>query len=783
MDQRSLEEILIDYCIKGYFLFPIKPETKTPAIKNNLQDASNDINQLLKWAKKFPGCLWAISLAKSGRVAVDIDQKHGGMEYWEALVGANSEPQTLKAYSGGGGLHYVFLAEAGKKYRGKIKKANVTRTGIDVKHNGYIIVYPSIHPRTGKQYTWANELPETVAPEWVKKFIEKDADAGPNKSTFAKLEDGFFKRIIDQLKEKPFGYEEWNKFGMALHSWDAGEKGLALFLELTSGANFEPGDLEKARAKWDSYTKGGGITEGTLVRLARQMGCDIPNPNQWNDFDKFSKIEDEEMEEAPAWTEDDRGRQITVHPEFLVQSLNSEGYAVLTGESEGQLLKSFTNAAGILCVRLLTMENFKTSNKSYFLKWYKTLASGEKRAQFTPASDIWLQSKHKQTYTNIVFRKKGHKGELNLGGELPLIEAISGDVSLFEFLCTEIVADGDKKKGAYLMDWIADIFQNPWRKCFIVPVVIGEQGTGKGLLFEDILGALLGPYFNKVMTARVLKEKFNIEQSKKFFTLIDEATWRGDHEEMGVLKGLTGSKTIIIEEKFGGRYPLDNPSRYALLSNRKEAVHIEDSNRRFLTFDVSTKYTQKAEFFDKIYDQIQNGKLLSHILKFLLERDLSKFNAHVFPKELDTGGLETKLSGRGPIAQFWWNLLFEEPQKVFFKGRYLPKGRVFRVYMAHMKEINHWKRGETLKSFWDETKNIFKTLKEEGRDVVKKIDENKAERCFAIAPFEAAKDICNTFNISVPKSFDDLEFLTVTEMSEERNPSVTCVTNLPEIAH
>lgn len=783
MDQRSLEEILIDYCIDGWFLFPVKSETKMPAIKNNLKEASNDINQLLKWTKKFPNCSWAVSLAKSGLVAVDIDNKNGGMEYWDALTATNSEPETLKANSGGGGLHYVFKAENGKKYRGKIKKANQTRSGIDVKHNGYILIYPSIHPRTENQYLWGNARTPSIAPDWVKTFIERGEVGDAKKLEFHKLEDGFFERIITQLKDKPFGYEEWNKFGMALHSWDSGDKGLTLFLELTQGVNFQEGDTEKARNKWDSYTKGGGVTGGTLVRLARELGCEIPNPHQWTDKEAFSKIEQEEMDAAPEWVQDERGRFVSVHSDFVVQSLNSEGYALLVGETEGQLLKSYMNNSNVQCVRLLTMENFKTSTRAYFLKTYKTMASGERRAVLLAASEVWLQSGHKQTYTNIVFKEKGYKTELNLGGPIPF-EAIPGDVSLFVFLCEEIIAAGNRVKGQYLIKWIAHIFQRQWEKCFVVPVVIGQQGTGKGLLFEDILGAMLGPYFNKVMTARVFKERFNVEQSKKFFTLIDEATWRGDHEEMGILKGLTGSKKMTVEEKFGGRYALDNPSRYALLSNRKEAVQIEDSNRRFLTFEVSTKYTQKAEFFDKIYDQIQNGQLLNHILDYLLNLDLSGFNPHVFPKEIDSEGIATKLESRGPISQFWWNLLFEEPQKVFIKGAYLPKGRLFDLYLEYNKKINHWSRGMSLRRFWDETREVMKCLQAPGRDVRKHLGEEKIyTRVVVASPYELAKELCNTLNIKVPDSFDDLEFISDDDFLEKRLETQSVASHFPEITH
>ena len=66
-------DVLLHYCKRGFHLFPVKKETKRPAIKDNLNKASNDIDQLMEWDKKFPNCNWAISCAKSGLVAVDVD--------------------------------------------------------------------------------------------------------------------------------------------------------------------------------------------------------------------------------------------------------------------------------------------------------------------------------------------------------------------------------------------------------------------------------------------------------------------------------------------------------------------------------------------------------------------------------------------------------------------------------------------------------------------------------------------------------------------------------------
>ena len=45
---------------------------------------------------------------KSGITVVDVDQKDGGLEWWESYVEEHGEPETMKVRTGGGGFHYYF---------------------------------------------------------------------------------------------------------------------------------------------------------------------------------------------------------------------------------------------------------------------------------------------------------------------------------------------------------------------------------------------------------------------------------------------------------------------------------------------------------------------------------------------------------------------------------------------------------------------------------------------------------------------------------------------------
>ena len=164
----KLKEILQSYCDRGFYLLPCYASNKRPILKDYVNAASNEMNVIEAWAKQYPNCNWAIMPSRSGHVVVDVDLKQNGMEFWQGLVANYGEPETMRARTGSGGLHYVFKAKKGARYKGKIKKD----VGIDIRHKNYIVVYPSMHA-SGKRYKWEDERTPVAMPDWLADLFEK----------------------------------------------------------------------------------------------------------------------------------------------------------------------------------------------------------------------------------------------------------------------------------------------------------------------------------------------------------------------------------------------------------------------------------------------------------------------------------------------------------------------------------------------------------------------------------------------------------------------------------
>lgn len=763
-DLRELRIVLESYIEKGFYLLPCYANDKKPLISDYQTNSTTDIETCMKWAKQFPGCNWAILPNRSGHIVIDIDTKDGGLDYWEALTLHHGDPVTWIQRTGSGGLHYLFKSKPGASYRAKLKKG----VGIDIRFKNYIVVYPSIHAN-GNQYHWLSDddFPIVDVPEWILSLCEKRSD--PDAPKAPKFNSGieYFKPIATQMREKEFDYPTWVQIGMSLHSLFPDADGLDLWKYITEGVNFQEGDLEQCEYKWGTFNdREDGVTSRTFLFIARQLDCDIPNPLLQEDKALFAesqqKVIELEAENNPEWFTDDNDKLCTVHKDFLIKWMNEEGYAVLTQEPAGALVHQTLDKYGVKQAATMKVDSLKILLKNRFFKYWVYGPRKGWEPKYKAASDVWLEHQERQTFTKIVFQPSCHPSELNLWSEIPC-KPIPGDVTLFNELIDNVIANGNAKKAKWFKQWLAHLVQRPWEKSTIVPVLIGDQGNGKGLVTEGVMAKILGPFFNKIMTAQTLKERFNEEQAKKFLTFIDEATWRGDKVEDGILKSLTGSAEMTVEAKFGARYRLNNYSRYIIASNNPEAVAIERSNRRYIVFQVNPAYCNRLAFFGPFWNQLRDGTLANAIYDYLMTFDLTGFNPWLLPS-FDNEAGNMKIATEGSVAQFWHDLFFEKPRELWAGGDFLPKEWVYDEFQNFVQSIRSWEKGITRGVFWKRSEKYFPQLvRKEQR---KRLDKGRLHGLSG-TPREFYEAFCASLGLEKNEDFDDLEYFYEDEFKKE----------------
>lgn len=158
---------------------------KHPSIGEWNSQATSDVETVRQWWKNSADQNTAVFCRPSGFFVIDIDPRAGGpdsFEKFESLVDG-ALPPTVEAitgeYSMGGkiqrGRHLFYKCDESEALVGNLKKAGLG--GIDIKHNGYVLIAPSRH-FSGVCYEWAPgkapwEIEMAEAPEELLSALRK----------------------------------------------------------------------------------------------------------------------------------------------------------------------------------------------------------------------------------------------------------------------------------------------------------------------------------------------------------------------------------------------------------------------------------------------------------------------------------------------------------------------------------------------------------------------------------------------------------------------------------
>jgi P4 family phage/plasmid primase-like protien len=165
--QGSMLDWALRYIRMGWPVFPCSG--KVPRTENGLKDATLNEEQARSWWKQWPYA--NIGVTTGIRFfAFDVDVKGGGEDSYEFLKTQHGAfPDTAEQVTGTGGKHLLFrLPDFPVR-----NSAGMIAPGIDIRGaGGYIIVAPSVHPVTKREYFWdglteIEEQPIAAAPRWL----------------------------------------------------------------------------------------------------------------------------------------------------------------------------------------------------------------------------------------------------------------------------------------------------------------------------------------------------------------------------------------------------------------------------------------------------------------------------------------------------------------------------------------------------------------------------------------------------------------------------------------
>jgi len=177
--QRSPQfEHAIDLALQGFAVFPLRPGTKEPLVKDWERQATTDPQLITRWWNSTPNANIAIACGPSNLFVIDLDaakrpgDSRHGQRTLIALANGREIPRTFTVASARGGRHLYFQQPEGAALR---NTAGSERAGlgplIDTRgHGGYVVAPGSVFE--GGSYRIERDASVAPLPSWIVSELE-----------------------------------------------------------------------------------------------------------------------------------------------------------------------------------------------------------------------------------------------------------------------------------------------------------------------------------------------------------------------------------------------------------------------------------------------------------------------------------------------------------------------------------------------------------------------------------------------------------------------------------
>ena len=191
--------------------------------------------------------------------------------------------------------------------------------------------------------------------------------------------------------------------------------------------------------------------------------------------------------------------------------------------------------------------------------------------------------------TSYMLRAEENVKELSYGEAIQMAKIAPN----FYKLVMHALGNG-KPEFEHFINWLAYIYQHK-KKTMTAWIFTGIPGTGKGLLIHKVLKPLFGEQQTPMRALENIEEQFNLYMRTALFLVVDEFRM-ADSGSVGrmadKLKHQITEPNLTIRAMRTNQIELPSFTNFIFLTNRADAVKIEDSDRRY---NVAPRQEQKIE--------------------------------------------------------------------------------------------------------------------------------------------------------------------------------------------
>jgi len=628
--------------------FPLTAK-KSPAFKGDWRNYKGDVNTALVGVAVPEGLIILDLDTYKGVTIDDIESVLGCRLNWDEA----ELQQTLN-----GGLHYAFRVGAGVDL--KNGSDLLSCKGFDTRSagKGYIATgegYESLNFLSVKESFSSPEafpwLP-SEAVEALRNGSHAEGEIGLLESVSAQplnLDAGDVALYMSKLTAQ-HAEHDWLTVMFGLwHQTEGSERGWALFDEFSKLCP-EKYDQRGNRSRWESCGKNSGVNRITFASVIKLAGG-----NAVVEHDKFEKlkinVEACETKEAlqvilndVAMFRMDALNSTIINKTLVKQFKNVLGETISESQIK-KILKSKTDKGGS---EFYEDYIFLTQKGEYMNRENKT-AMGPRsfdvqHSRDTPADSdgnpqsatYYANDKIQCVYTGMyappfgdVFEYGGVEyfntfkpTELKRvkQGTTDIVERIKGHVA-------HLLAD--EREQELVINYLAHNVQFPGKKLQWSMILQGVQGDGKSFLAE-MMKHVLGVTNCRTVTVESLDEKYTAWSEGNCMVFIEELKLDNykKYETLNKLKPYIANPTISVRKMQTDVYEAINTTNYFSLTNFKDALPIDDNDRRYCVLfsrwqsaNALLQWTANhQDYYSNLYDDMR--KHTGEILDFLLSHKI-----------------------------------------------------------------------------------------------------------------------------------------------------------------
>jgi hypothetical protein len=204
------------------------------------------------------------------------------------------------------------------------------------------------------------------------------------------------------------------------------------------------------------------------------------------------------------------------------------------------------------------------------------------------------------------------------------IVAAPGDTSVWDAHLAYLFPDEVDRN--HLLNWLAGVLQHQDIKPKHALLMIGkDQGTGKSFV-SAVFSALLGDDNCQTLTQDILHASFTGWALRTKLVIVEELRAIDRAELKGKLHVWITEAGITINEKNIPTFKLDQVLAMFLMSNKEDAVEVDNTDRRYLVLQTkATPHRDQDAYYSRLYALLADPIALGAIMHQLMTRDLGDY--------------------------------------------------------------------------------------------------------------------------------------------------------------